>query len=270
MVRCKSGGFCGAPLLYAYHRRRKRKGCSGVIEQLDFLREMSFVSVLFRLVLAMLFGGFLGLERQSKGRPAGFRTYMLVCIGATLTMILGQYEHTMLSTAWAEIAEGLGARIDVSRFGAQVINGIGFLGAGTIIYSGRKGVKGITTAAGLWAAGCMGLAIGACFYECVFLAVILILLVTRLLPMIEDIAIQNSRNMNIYVEFRTLDNMGPIINCIKQQDIQIFEVDIRRGREEKASNPSAVFSVRFNSKQPHTRVLSALSDLDDIYTIEEV
>lgn len=94
------------------------------------------------MVLAMLFGGLLGLERGRKRRPAGCRTYMLVSLGAALTMLLSQYEAVMLSTQWAATAAEVGLRTDVSRFGAQVINGIGFLGAGTILVTGRPGGQG--------------------------------------------------------------------------------------------------------------------------------
>ena len=100
---------------------------------LSYLRELNMASLLLRLGLAMLAGGILGLGRVRKHRPAGSRTYMLVSVGAALAMLLGQYEYTMVTGAWAEIAGEIGQRVDVSRFGAQVINGIGFLGAGTIL-----------------------------------------------------------------------------------------------------------------------------------------
>ena len=241
-----------------------------MIAQLDWLREMSTVSVLLRLLLAMLFGGLIGLERVRKRRPAGFRTYMLVCMGAALTVILSQYEFYMVTHEWTELAAEIGLRTDVSRFGAQVINGIGFLGAGTIIVAGKQEVKGLTTAAGLWASACMGLAIGAGFYECVALCFALIFLVIRLLPFIETAIIENARNMNIYVEFQSLDDVGEIINRIKSQDVQIYEVEIERGREERSRNPSAIFFIRMNQKQAHTRILTAISELESVYTIDEI
>lgn len=241
-----------------------------MITQLDFLRELSTASVLLRLVLAMLFGGLIGLERVRKRRPAGFRTYMLVCMGAALTVILSQYEFYMVTNVWSELAAEIGLRTDVSRFGAQVINGIGFLGAGTIIVTGKQEVKGLTTAAGLWASACMGLAIGAGFYECVGLCFALIFLVIRLLPFIETAIIENARNMNIYVEFQSLDDVGEIINRIKSQDVQIYEVEIERGREERSRNPSAIFFIRMNQKQAHTRILTAISELESVYTIDEI
>ena len=241
-----------------------------MLETLDWLRELSFLSVFLRLTLAMVFGGFIGFERARKRRAAGFRTYMLVCLGATLTMLLGQYEYQMLCGPWAETAAEIGTRVDVSRFGAQVINGIGFLGAGTIIVTGRQEVKGLTTAAGLWASACMGLAIGAGFYECVVLGLALIFLSIRVLPTIEAAIVENARNMNIYVEFQSLDDVGSIINRIKSLGIQIFEVDIDRGGEERFRHPSAVFTIRLQKKQPHTMVLTAISELETVYTIEEI
>ena len=241
-----------------------------MIGVLDSLRMLNTASVLLRLVLAMLFGGMIGLERGRKGRAAGFRTYMLVCLGAALTMLLSQYESGMLAGVWAETAKEVGIRTDVSRFGAQVINGIGFLGAGTIIVTGRQEVKGMTTAAALWASACTGLAIGAGFYECVLLAFLLISLVIRVLPYVESYIVENARNMNIYVEFESLDDVGSILNRIKSQDVQIYDVEIDRGREEKSRNPSAVFSIRLNHKQMHTQVLAAISELESVRTIDEI
>ena len=241
-----------------------------MLEMLDPLRELNTLSVLLRMVLAMLFGGLIGLERVRKRRPAGFRTYMLVCMGAALTVILSQYEYYMVTHEWTELAMEIGLRTDVSRFGAQVINGIGFLGAGTIIVTGKQEVKGLTTAAGLWASACMGLAIGAGFYECVALCFALIFLSIRLLPFIETAIIENARNMNIYVEFQSLDDVGEIINRIKSQDVQIYEVEIERGREERSRNPSAIFFIRMNQKQAHTRILAAISELESVYAIDEI
>ena len=164
----------------------------------------------------------------------------------------------------------MGIHSDVSRFGAQVINGIGFLGTGTIIVTGRQEVKGLTTAAGLWASACMGLAIGAGFYECVILAVLLITFCVRLLPIFEGFLVERARNINIYVEFASLDDVGAIISRIKEQGAQIFEVDINHGEENRSLKPSAVFSIRLNQRCLHEEVLTAISDLEHITMIDEV
>lgn len=241
-----------------------------MLESLNFLRELNAVSVLLRLTLAMFLGGLIGLERGRKRRAAGFRTYMLVSLGAALTMLLGQYNYVMLEQEWAPLAMELGVKTDVSRIGAQVINGIGFLGAGTIIVTNRQEVKGLTTAAGLWASACMGLATGAGFYECVLLVFFLIFLVIRLLPWVEGIVIDNARNMNIYVVFASLDHVGEIITRIKGQDVHIYEVDIDRGSDELSQHPSAVFTIRLSRKMPHTQVLTEISELESVLSIEEI
>ena len=233
---------------------------------LEYLRELNTVSILLRLVLAMFFGGVIGMERGRKHRAAGFRTHMLVCIGAALTMLLGQYEHAMLKTVWS----GFFASVDVSRFSAQVINGIGFLGAGTVVVTGRQNVKGLTTAAGLWASACTGLAIGAAFYECVILAFFLMLLVVRVLPAIELSIVERSCFMNIYVEFESPEHIGGIINHIKAENVRIFEVEMDYGRQREAIRPSAVFSVQLMQRKTHGKLLASLSEVEGIYVIEEL
>ena len=235
---------------------------------LDPYRGVSFTAVLIRLMLALLLGGLLGLERIRKRRPAGIRTYMLVCIGAALTMMLGQYQAHMLQTDWRNSISTITP--DISRFSAQVINGIGFLGAGTVLVTGRQEVKGLTTAAGLWACACMGIAIGAGFYECVLLAFVLIFLCNRVFPYIETAIVENARNVNIYVEFESLDNVSQILGCIKSVDTQIYEVDIDRGRQEQYIHPNATISLRLNKRRTHAKLMLALSELECIHTIEEI
>ena len=237
-------------------------------EILMYLREFNFASVAARLVLAMMFGGMLGINRAKKRRAAGFRTYMLVCLGATLAMILGQYETELLFTHWGDFAEASGNKVDVVRFGAQVINGIGFLGAGTVLVTSRQEVKGLTTAAGLWASACAGLAIGAGFYECALVALVLMWMTIKILPEIEDFIIEKARYMNIYVEFNNMNAIGEIISTFKAMDIHIYDVDINRGGG--GWNPSAVFCVELNEWRPHAEILSTISHLDSVTMINEV
>lgn len=243
---------------------------AALVEQTPNLRNLTLESVVLRLLLAIIFGGAIGLERERKNRPAGFRTYMVVCLGATLTMILGQYELSMIETQWFRQAEMIGTKTDITRFAAQVINGVGFLGAGSILITGRQQVKGLTTAASLWASACMGLVIGASFYECAFLAFFLILSVMRLLPKVEAFLIETARNMNIYVELLTLEGINEVIGCLKALNIQIYEVDIERGKKSQNKHPNAVLSVRLARQQPHTKVVAALSKLECISVIKEI
>ncbi len=244
-----------------------------MIHALDYLREMNFLSVTFRLVLAMLCGGIIGMERGRRHRTsglAGLRTYMLVCVGAALTIELSLYEYNLLTTVWNSLASEIGIRTDVSRFGAQVINGIGFLGAGTIIVTGNQEVKGLTTAAGLWASGCMGLAIGAGFYEVVLLAVILILLSVSVLARMESRVVEYAPSINLFVEYESMNDIGAIISCIKNLNARIYEVDIDRGDLKRGIPHSAVFNIRMNSKMSHTEFITSVAQLSTITTIYEI
>lgn len=120
---------------------------------LDSLRELNVVSIIFRFALTMLCGGLIGYERGKNNQAAGLRTHLAICMGAAVTMMTSQY-----------ISSILGQSTDPSRLGAQVITGVGFIGVGTIV-TGRKMIRGLTTAASVWATACMGLAIGVGFYE---------------------------------------------------------------------------------------------------------
>lgn len=241
-----------------------------MLTQLDFLRELNTLSVVLRLLLAMLLGGLVGLDRGLRRRPAGPRTYTLVCVGAALTMVLSQYEYVMLTTDWAPAAEAVGLKTDVSRFGAQVINGIGFLGAGTVIATNQQKVKGLTTASGLWTAACLGLAVGAGFYECALIAFLLIVITMWALRPLEEFFIERSRNVNLYVEFHSMSDFAEVIRVIKEQDIGIFDMDIHQGKEQIVQKPNAVLYLRMAHRAPHHNLITLLSDLDEVYTVKEL
>lgn len=209
---------------------------------IQYLRDMNVCSVLVRLGLAMFFGGLMGIERAQKRRPAGMRTYMLVCVGAALAMMIGQYESVMLDTQWAEIAALGGSKADVSRIAAQVINGIGFLGAGIIMVTDRREVTGLTTAAGIWTTACLGIAIGAAFYEVLPMAALMIMLTLRGFPLLERMAKQRSKRMRFFVEFTSLSGIGEIIGCLKKMGVNIEQIDLERNTFKKdLKHPNAVF-----------------------------
>lgn len=138
---------------------------------------MTAWDIALRLTLACLMGAAIGIERESLGRPAGLRTYTLVCVGSCLAMIISlymgfQYGH-------------IGGNTDPGRIAAQVISGIGFLGAGTILRDGNS-ISGLTTAAGLWVAACIGLAVGAGLYVPAIVCTVLVLVVLLLFVKVEE------------------------------------------------------------------------------------
>lgn len=241
-----------------------------LIPLFDPIRGVSLPALAVKILLSVFFGGLIGLERGHKHRAAGGRTYMIVCLGAALTMMLSQYESNLLATSWKEISDLVGIKTDVSRFGAQVINGIGFLGAGTIILTGRQEIKGLTTAAGLWASACMGLAIGSGFYECAILGFLLILVTTILLDRVSAWIISTARNMDLYVEFEKIEDLGEIISTIKNMNIQIFDVDIQREKQSNGATVGAVISSRLPKKETHSNVMSVISKLEFVTVVDEI
>ena len=213
------------------------------------LTEPNLCSTLVRLTLAVFCGGILGLERVKKRRPAGFRTYMLVCLGASLTMIISQY---------------------LASRGAQVINGVGFLGAGTIIVTGKQQIKGLTTAAGLWASACMGLAIGAGFYLGALIGCVAIYLTISVLRKLEDWIMASARNMNIYIEFTETDDIGETIESLKKMNVKIFDIEITKIRSADGLPPSAILAIRLPRKAKHSDIMAAVSAVKGIQTVEEL
>ena len=220
---------------------------------------LPFWETVIRLLVDVTCGGIIGIERGRKNRPAGFRTHMLVCIGAALTMLISQYVSV-------ELKQGT----DLTRFGGQVINGIGFLGAGTIIVSGRQQVKGLTTAAGLWASACMGLAIGAGFYLAAVLSCLLILLTITHLSRLQEYIMASARNMNIYVEYSSGEKIGRIVSAIHEKNVKVHDIEINKSNPKEGIPPNAVLSVRLPKKYSHSEFLAVLSACEGVTLVEEL
>ncbi len=185
-----------------------------------YLAELNPASIFLRLLLASLCGGLIGMERGKKRRAAGFRTHILVCLGSAVTMITNQYLFTV-------IGHGSG---DPARLGAQVISGIGFLGAGTIIVTGRQQVKGLTTAAGLWASACMGLAIGAGFYLAAVIAFGFIFVAITMLGPFDDYFYSRSRTISLYIELKGIYYFKDLIAYLKESHRRIDSIDVKKGQ----------------------------------------
>ena len=202
-------------------------------EKLLLLRELNLGSMMLRILLAMLMGGVIGLDREMKGRPAGFRTYMLVAMGAAATSILSQYLTLMLSTQWAEDFALVGQKTDAVRLGAQVISGIGFLGAGTIIVTKRNEIKGLTTAATLWSTACMGIAVGVGFYECAMIMYILLIIILVFVSVLDKKYLKIPTSTALYLEVRKEAGLGDAIEYIHDVGWHIREVkEFPSGRED--------------------------------------
>ena len=228
------------------------------------LRQFNEASVVLRFVLAVICGGLIGIEREHKHRPAGFRTHILVCLGAAATTLTGQYLLTLSDLMNLPVSS------DPARLGAQVISGIGFIGAGTIIVTRRREVKGLTTAAGLWTSAIIGLAIGVGYYEVAAYATFLILLTEILLSRLDWFLLSHAKNINIYVEYTEVDNLTEIMSEIKRQKISIVDVEVAKARGETEHRISAILTLQIPRRVSQNDVLSAILRLDGVRDVEEL
>ena len=216
----------------------------------EVLTEVNLLSTALRLLLALVCGGILGSERGRKHRPAGLRTYMLVCMGSALVMITNQY-ITM-------IYDGT----DVSRMGAQVISGIGFLGAGTIIVTGRNRVKGLTTAAGLWAAACVGLSIGIGFYWGAIVGCILIFIIMSVLQKLDDWMQSSTKVIGLYLEFEHMADVGKFIRYARESGYRVSDLEITRTNSLNDADIGVLCNLRLKKKAPHAEIIQMLSEME--------
>ena len=173
---------------------------------LEYLRELNIVSVTVRILLAIIVGGLIGIERGKQGRAAGMRTHILVCIGAALAVMIGFYAREVLGIE----------NSDPLRVSAQVISGIGFLGVGTILIKGRFQITGLTTAACVWATATIGLALGAGFYEGALVAFGATFLTVTLLHKLEYKLGKHQRRFGMYVEIDSSKSIRKIIEHLEE------------------------------------------------------
>ena len=227
-------------------------------EALSMLTEFNFVSIFVRLLLSVIFGGVIGLERGIKGRPAGMRTYMLVCMGSALVMCTGVY-----------ITELYGLS-DPARMGAQVVSGIGFLGAGTIIVTRNQQVKGLTTAAGLWASACMGLAIGMGFYWGAILGTFFIFLATTIMHRLDSFFMSRARVMEVYIELLEGHSLSEFLDFIREQQFTVTQLQVISGRQEGVRGVAAILSLHLPHQQVHGEVMDTLRGSECLQYIEDV
>ena len=228
-----------------------------MFEFLDFLRDgsLDWISVSVRLVLAVLLGGFIGIERERKGRAAGFRTHILICLGAAMTTLTSQY-----------IVFELGLSTDLTRLGAQVIAGVGFIGAGTVMVIKRREIKGITTAAGIWTAAIVGLCCGAGFYEGAVLATLLVLLAEIVFYELEGFLLVNRTVFSIYVEYSDCKRLGDIVDTVKKSGASILSLEVKNGSAEQ-DNPCAVFTVRPARKHSYEELADSVRQISGVVSV---
>ena len=175
----------------------------------EYLHDANTVTFVIRICLAALAGGVVGLERELHSRAAGLRTHMLVALGAALSALIGVY----LSEEMAKV----GINSDAQRTGAQVMSGIGFLGAGTILVKkANSQITGLTTAAGLWATAAVGLSVGYGLYLPAFMTAIIAVFAFTVISKLENRITRKRRRMFVYLEVDSVDSVPEMITTLKE------------------------------------------------------
>lgn len=222
------------------------------------LREVTYLAVALRMFSAIFLGGMIGLERGLKNRPAGLRTYMLVCTGACLIMLTNQYIFQFFGTG------------DPVRMGAQVVSGIGFLGGGTIIITRHSRIKGLTTAAGLWASAAVGLALGIGFYEAAVVGGVSIFVIMTLLQKWDNKMHSMARRIDIYVELDKDMSLGDFLRMVREKDLNASNVQRENSSAKEEVIRAYSCTLIAQRRYRHQELIDQINDIPGVVFVEEL
>lgn len=223
-----------------------------------YLREINMSTVILRFLIAAVCSGVIGLSRGKKHHAAGLRTHILVCVGAASVMMINQFTHDFL---------GYGG--DIGRMGAQVISGIGFLGAGTILVTSKKHIRGLTSAAGLWASACMGLAIGIGFYEAAVVMCVLLFAILSWLDKLDEKYIKTSSDLTIYIEYDATIPLSRIIRCIRNLGWRINDIEQLNTAISNITSLILILEVQ-NRNESNAKALEYINNIEGVMFVEEI
>ena len=226
---------------------------------IDYLQGTSSIAVGIRLVVATVFGGLVGWERIIKHHSAGIKTHALVSLGSASATALNIY-----------LAMLPGLNADVSRIPAGVVSGIGFLGAGTILVTGRKQIKGLSTAATLWVTSCMGMAIGAGYLEIGCVCLLMVAFSNILLKQLSNKVEGYSKYMNIYIEVNKSRGVNKLMKMLSDQGFTILSMTKSKEKTLQSSDTGLILDLDLDKKRSHHEILNMLSDEEYVNYVEEV
>ena len=221
-------------------------------------REVTQLSVVVRILASIIVGGLIGMERGMKNRPAGLRTYMLVCAGSCLIMLTNQFIYQTTGSG------------DPMRLGAQVVSGIGFLGAGTIVVTKHNQIKGLTTAAGLWACAGVGLAFGIGFYEGALTAALGIYAILTISQRWEKRMHKRVRTLDVYIELLAAVPLSEFIQHIRNLDFHIEDVQFEQDSTLEADTRAIVLTLKAQKREDHLILLDRIRRLEGVVHLEEL
>lgn len=214
--------------------------------------------IILRISLAILVGTIIGIEREIKNRPAGMRTHILVCLGACIiALIESNFTATITADTNSNIAYNFG------RLSAQVISGVGFLGAGTIMFSDRK-VTGLTTAASLWNSACLGIAIGYGYYLIAIAGSLFVILVLILMQRIIHVRITKKLEVRFIHRVETIEYIN---KYFASRNIQTLDIDFNVTNMENKNIYTNIYTLHLPSEVSYTEIVNNLSEHANILSI---
>ena len=228
---------------------------------------LSYIEIIIRVVLSLVIGSIIGLERGSKSQPAGIRTHSIVCMAACLIMMTNEFVSYKFGTG------------DPTRLGAQVISGVGFLGAGTILITDKKKVTGLTTAAGIWASAGIGLAIGVGFYEGALLVAISVWSVISMFQPLKKYLQSRSKVIELYIVVNSTEAYNRVLvycaeNGIRLNDSRTAFGDVNSERIEYFDVPdkriASFMTLELSGKFEHLKLMEEIANIVGVIYVEEV
>lgn len=224
---------------------------------LTLFSEWTWENILIRMAVSLITGAVIGIDRGVKRRGGGARTTITVCLGATMVMLTEQYLEVLYP-----------GRLDISRIAAQVISGVGFLGAGSILVSGHQ-IKGLTSAASIWTCACVGLAVGIGFIDGAVLLTLFWLSGVHFVPYIEDMVYRRSRYMTVYFEVDTGKAITAVSHRLKEDKclIDTFAVDKPKA---KGQYYQITATFRIPKRSSKESCLAALQEIKGVVSANEL
>lgn len=224
----------------------------------SWFSDWNVLSIIIRLLIAAIVGFLIGLDRERKHKPAGIRTHILVCLGTALATMTAVYAFYIFPNS----------SIDITRIGGQMVVGIGFLGAGVIYISKKNRIEGLTTAAGLWACTCCGLAIGFGFLEGTIITVCLIIITMLLLPVFERNVRRDKRQFDLYLEFDQGTSPAGFLRLLHTEDLSYSNYRVIQEDNGK-EGPIAIISIALNHSADKEAFLSHVKELEGLTFLHE-
>lgn len=225
---------------------------------MDEIRILTEGAIVVRILISLAFGAILGLDRGLKSRPAGLRTYILVCVGSCIVMMTNQYVHQVFDTG------------DPVRMAAQVVSGIGFLGAGTIIVTRRNQIRGLTTAAGLWASACVGLAIGIGLYEIALVGGLAVVIVLTSLGHWDFFIRRRARDVDVYIELPVSFSFAVFLEKLRGQGLGISNLQFTGGEGSASDRLGFVCTLSCAQRMDHALMLATVRSIGPRISVEEL